>query len=168
MANIPQFLKNMNLYVDGKSYAGRVEEITLPKLAVDTEEFNGGGLDAPIEIDMGMQKLEASFLINEYDPALFAMLGLLPGNFVNVSCRGVMVQGEEKTPVVANLMGAWKEIDMGSWKRKEKSALKVLIAPRVYTLLIDGIPAIHIDIPNYIRRIGLVDFLEDERNMLGI
>ena len=49
-------LKNMSLFVDGRGYAGNVDELNLPKLALKTEEFRGGGMDAPIEIDMGMEK----------------------------------------------------------------------------------------------------------------
>ena len=29
---IPKILKNFNLFIDGRGYAGRVEEVTLPKL----------------------------------------------------------------------------------------------------------------------------------------
>jgi P2 family phage contractile tail tube protein len=36
---IPKILKNFNLYVDGRGYAGRVEEITLPKLTITTIKF---------------------------------------------------------------------------------------------------------------------------------
>jgi len=38
----PTTLKNMNLYIDGKGYAGVIEEITLPKLTLKSEEFRGG------------------------------------------------------------------------------------------------------------------------------
>jgi P2 family phage contractile tail tube protein len=29
---LPQILKNFNLYVDGRGYAGRIEELTLPNV----------------------------------------------------------------------------------------------------------------------------------------
>ena len=29
---LPRVLKNMNLFVDGRGYAGRIDEIQLPKL----------------------------------------------------------------------------------------------------------------------------------------
>ena len=34
-------LKNMSLFVDGRGYAGNVDELNLPKLALKTEEFRG-------------------------------------------------------------------------------------------------------------------------------
>ena len=35
---LPRVLKNMNLFVDGRGYAGRIDEIQLPKLTLKTEE----------------------------------------------------------------------------------------------------------------------------------
>lgn len=45
---IVNILRNVNVFVDGRGYAGRAQEVTLPKLAVKTEEHRAGGLDAPI------------------------------------------------------------------------------------------------------------------------
>ena len=39
---LPRVLKNMNLFVDGRGYAGRVDEIQLPKLTLKTEEHRAG------------------------------------------------------------------------------------------------------------------------------
>lgn len=41
---IPKILKNFNLFVDGRGYAGKAEEVTPPKLSLKTQEF--GGMDA--------------------------------------------------------------------------------------------------------------------------
>lgn len=56
---LPHVLKNMNLFVDGRGYAGRVDEIKLPKLTLKTEEHRAGGMDIPVELELGMDKLEA-------------------------------------------------------------------------------------------------------------
>jgi P2 family phage contractile tail tube protein len=44
-----------------------VEELTLPKLTLKTEEFRNGGMDAPIEVEMGMEKLESEFTLTRFD-----------------------------------------------------------------------------------------------------
>jgi P2 family phage contractile tail tube protein len=36
---LDDILKNMALFVDGRGYAGNVEELTLPKLTMKTERF---------------------------------------------------------------------------------------------------------------------------------
>ena len=64
---LPQVIKAMNLFADGKGYAAVVEEITPPKISMKTEEFRAGGMDAPIELDTGMEKLECSFTLAKYD-----------------------------------------------------------------------------------------------------
>ena len=37
-----KILKNFNLFVDGRGYAGKAEEVTPPKLSLKTQEFRGG------------------------------------------------------------------------------------------------------------------------------
>ena len=64
--------KNFNLFVDGKGFAGQIEEFTPPKLTLKTEEFRAAGMDAPIELTMGLEKLEASFSLIAVDRAVLA------------------------------------------------------------------------------------------------
>ena len=87
---IPKILKNFNVYVDGRGYAGRLDEITLPKLAIKTEEYQGAGMSAPIDIDMGMEKLEMDLTFSEYDKELFKLFGLTNGSEVALTIRGAM------------------------------------------------------------------------------
>ena len=61
---IPEVLYNTNLFVDGISLQGDVPSLTLPKLTLKTDEYRAGGMDAAVELDMGMEKLEAGFLTN--------------------------------------------------------------------------------------------------------
>jgi len=166
-SKMPQVLRNLNLYVDGRDYAGRVDEITLPKLTLKTEEYRAGGMDAPIEVDMGLEKLEASFTVSDYDPNLFTKLGLAPGEMVNITMRGALDQDGAITPIRVTLNGSWTEIDMGSWSAGDKSELKVSIAARHYSLSIDNQDVILIDVPNMTRVINGVDALADIRAAIG-
>ena len=84
---LPKILKNFNLFVDGRGYAGRVDEITLPKLTIKTKEFQGAGMSAPVEIDLGMEKLEMDMTFSEYDPELFKLFGLTNGSEVAFTIR---------------------------------------------------------------------------------
>ena len=87
---LPKILRNFNVYVDGRGYAGRVEEITLPKLTIKTEEFQGAGMSAPIEIDLGMEKLEMELTFAEYDSELFKLFGLTNGADIALTIRGAL------------------------------------------------------------------------------
>jgi len=112
---IPKILKNFNLFVDGRGFVGRVEEVNPPKLTIKTEEFRGGGMDAPASIDMGMEKMEASFTLAEYDKEVLKQFGLISGNAVQVTLRGAMQDDETTSPIVIKLRGMYTEMDMGKF-----------------------------------------------------
>ena len=63
-------------------FAGQVMEVNLPKLTVKMEEHRDGGMDAPAEIDMGLEKLECNFSTSRIDAGLLRSWGLAPGNLV--------------------------------------------------------------------------------------
>ena len=52
--SLPRKLKNMNLFNEGESYLGQIKTVVLPKLTRKMEDYRGGGLNAPLKIDMGM------------------------------------------------------------------------------------------------------------------
>jgi hypothetical protein len=151
---LPRVLKNMNLFVDGRGYAGRIDEIQLPKLTLKTEEHRAGGMDVPVEIDLGMDKLEAELTISDYDPEVYKLFGLLDLKPVQITIRGaIQAQGEDAKPVVVNLRGGWREIDAGTWKPGDKSTLKVSVAASYY---------------NLVRKVGGVDQMAAIRTAIGL
>jgi len=162
-------LKNLNLFVDGRGYAGNVEELSPPKLTMKTDEFRNGGMDAPVEVEMGMEKLEASFSLTNYDADVLALFGLAPGNTKPLTMRGSISSedGTEK-PVVIQLQGTLKEVDPGSWKPGERASLKVMVALRYYKHTIDEVVIHEIDVPNMIRIVNGVDQLAVTRKNLGM
>ncbi len=165
---IPKTLKNFNLYIDGRGYAGRVEEINLPKLTIKTEEYRAGGMDTPIDIDMGMQKLECSITLSEYDDEVLKLFGV-HDNKPTVNFRGAMEDESGKvTPVLITLNGKWRELDFGNWRSGDKATLKVEVVAHYYRLEIDGKELIEIDIENMTRKINGEDQLKPLRDALGI
>ncbi len=162
-------LKNLNLFVDGRGYAGNVEELTPPKLTLKTEDFRNGGMDAPVEVEMGMDKLEASFSLTQYDAEVLKIFGLAPGNTKPLTFRGSLASedGVEK-PVVIQLQGMLKEVDQGSWKPGDKATLKGTVAVRYYKHTINGEVVHEIDVPNMIRIVNGVDQLAQTRKNLGM
>ena len=165
---MPKILKNFNLFVDGRGYAGRVDEVTPPKLTIKTEEFRAGGMDAPIEIDMGMDKIETLFSLIEYDPEILTQFGLVSGNKTAITLRGALVDDTSTTPMVIRLNGMFREIDMGKFKAGDKAVMQCAVACDYYMLEIGGKKQIEIDVKNRRRWIGGVDQLADIRAALGI
>ena len=166
---LDDILKNMNLFVDGRGQAGNIEEITLPKLTFKTEEFRNGGMDAPIEVEMGMEKLEMNYTLTRFDKVVLKLYGLAPGQLKTLTIRGSIISEDgTETPVTINLVGMHKEMDAGSWKAGDKATLKFSIALRYYKLTIGGEMIHEIDVPNLIRIIDVVDQLEQTRKNIGM
>ncbi len=165
---LPKILKNFNLFVDGRGYAGRVDEITLPKLTVKTEDYQGAGMSAPVEIDLGMEKLEMDMTFSEYDVELFKLFGLTNGAEVAFTVRGALEGNGETLPVVINARGYFKEIDFDSWKPSEKASLKCSVACNYYKLTINGVELIEIDPVNMVQNVNGSDQLSEVRQALQI
>lgn len=166
---ITDVLKNMNLFVDGRGHAGKVDELNPPKLTIKTEEHRAGGMDAPVELDMGMEKLETDFTLSAFDKEVLKQFGLAPGNQIPLTIRGALESEDGTvTPVTINLRGQIKELDFGTWKPGDKNQLKVMVAPRYYKLT-HGADLIHeIDVAGMIRVIDGVDQLAGQRAALGL
>ncbi len=165
---LPKILKNFNVFVDGRGYAGRVDEITLPKLTLKTEEYQGAGMSAPVEIDMGLEKLEMDLTFSEYDKELFKLFGLTNGSEFALTIRGALQGTGETSPVVINVRGYFKEMDFDSWKPAEKATLKCSVACNYYKLTIDGVELIEIDPINMIRNVNGSDQLSKIKEILQI
>lgn len=165
---IPKILKNFNLFIDGRGYAGKCEEVNPPKLSIKSEEFRAGGMDAPIAIDMGMEKLEASFTISEYDKEVLKQFGLIDGKSVQITLKGALQDDSAVSKIVIKLRGMYNELDMGKFSAGDKGSLACTISCRYYLLEMDGEQLIEIDIDNMTRIIGGEDKLVQIREAIGI
>ncbi len=166
---IESVLRDVNLFVDGRGYAGKIAEFTLPKLTVKTEEFRGGGMDAPVELDMGMEKLECDFSLDSVDRDALRQWGLAQGDQPALTFRGALQDRDGTTrAAVVRTRGQIKEVDYGSWKPGEKATLKFMAGVDYYKLEIDGETIHEIDIENMTRIVNGVDQVEARRTALGI
>lgn len=166
---IQDILRNLNLFVDGRGYAGRVDELTPPKLAVKTEEHRAGGMDAPVEIDMGLEKLECAFATSGIDPDVLKLWGVNAGTQVPLTFRGALQAEDGKVKaLVIHARGQVRELDFGSWKPGEKAPLKATLACRYYKLELDGQTLHEVDAENMIRIVDGVDQLAAMRQALGL
>lgn len=169
MAMIPETLANMNLFVDGISFQGDVPSLTLPKLTLKTEEHRVGGMDVPVELDMGMEKQEAGFTTTGVRRESLKMFGLADGSGFNGVFRGAFKGLKGKvTPVIVTLRGLLKEVDMGDWKSGDKAEAKHNVALTYYKLEVDGRLIYEIDALGMKRVINGVDQLAAQRSALGL
>ncbi|WP_145185829.1 phage major tail tube protein [Pseudomonas sp. URMO17WK12:I11] len=169
MAMIPETLANLNLFVDGVSFQGDVPSLTLPKLTLKMEEHRPGGMDMPVEMDLGMEKQEAAFTTSGVRREALKFFGLADGSGFNGSFRGAFKGLKGKiNPVVVTLRGTLKEIDMGDWKSGDKAEIKHSVGLSYYKLEVDGRVIYEIDALGMRRVIDGVDQLASQRAALGL
>jgi P2 family phage contractile tail tube protein len=164
---LPRTLYNYNLFVDGRGYAGRVDELALPKLTLKVEEHRGGGMDAGVDLDMGMEKLDGQFTLAEYDQEVMKRLFV---SGVPITIRGALTrQGEtQAVPVVIKMTATMKDIDRGTWKAGDKSPMVISYNASSYIESIGGVEVVNIDVVNMRRVIGGVDQLGSIRAAIGV
>ncbi|UEB98677.1 phage major tail tube protein (plasmid) [Pseudomonas sp. HN2] len=166
---IPQVLKNMNLFVDGVSFSGDVPTLTLPKLTLKTEDYQGGGMFAPIEFAVGMEKIESAFTTNGVRREALKFFGLADQTATSLTFRGAFADLKGRiTPVIVTMRGGVKEVDMGDWKPATVGEIKHAVKLTYYKLEIDGRLMYEIDPLAMTMVVNGVDQLAAERSALGL
>lgn len=165
---ITDTLKNFSVFVDGRGLLGKVDEFTLPKLTVKTEDHRAAGMDAPAAIDLGMEKLEAGFKLAGVDAETLKLFGVTYGLPSSFMLRGALQDDSGLvTPVTVILRGRVKEIDFGTWKPGDKAQVTVGLSLRFYQFT-HGVQPIHvIDVDNMVRIINGFDQLAAIRLAIG-
>ena len=169
VAAVSDVLRNLNMFVDGRGYAGRVEEVTPPKLAVKTEDVRHGGMDAPIGIDQGTEKMEVMLKTGSIDRDLLRLWGVVTGGQVAMTLRGALVSEDGAvTAIVMEMRGAVVSVDWGAWKPGEKASMTLQLEPRYYRLVHAGEEVCEVDVLGMRRVVGGVDQLAAQRGAIGL
>lgn len=160
--------KNLNAYVDGRGYAGQVEDFNAPKLALKKEAFQGGGMAAPVSLTMGFEELESDFSLLAYDADILALWNVVEGKEVQFTVRELLESsnGDQKG-VVHSMRGKITEIDPGTSKPGEKATMKISMSVTYYKLT-HGARVVHeIDVLGMVHVVDGVDLLAAARNILA-
>ena len=162
-------LRNVNLEVDGRGYPRKAKTLALPKLTIQTEAYRAGGMDSSVDIDMGMEPMEASFTMSSVDAELLKHFGLTSEKSVPLVFRGGLRDDDGTVrPVVAHLRGQVKEVDWGDWTPGETSETRYMVSVRYYKLEHNGEVVHEIDVENMVRVINGVDQLAAMREALAL
>lgn len=165
---LPRFLRNFTAFVDGVGQAGKIDELTLPTLDLVTEEHRAGGMDIPVDVDLGMQLMTCGMVLSSYELSNFTAYGALNAG-VSLTVRGaIQRQGEAAQAVIIRMTGTGKTIDRGSWSAGSKATKTVTYTLTKYSETVNGEEVVYIDAENMIRRINGVDQLEGQRAALGL
>lgn len=144
---LPTLWKGVNLFVDGQNQYGIVADVTPPKITYKTDDWQGGGLVAPVKVEQGLEALEASFSLGGFSAEVMAQMG------GSINGKTVRVQGalqrddrDEYVELVAEMRGRITEADAGTAKQADNGEHKFTMPLTYYRLVVDGKEVIEIDI----------------------
>ncbi|NBI43901.1 phage major tail tube protein [[Haemophilus] felis] len=166
---LPRKLKLMNLMVDGNKYLGEVTEVTQPKLAMKVEEYRAGGMLGGVDINLGLEKLEAEFKMGGYMVELIKKFG---GSINGVPLRflGAYQQDdtEEVTSVELVMQGRFTEIDSGNSKSGDDTEQTFKVPLTYYKIIVNGQDVLEVDVLNTVFVVDGVDKLAEHRTAIGL
>lgn len=165
-----QILRRFTAFVEGYDTRLEVEEITPPLVRDLTEEVKAGGMLAPTDAPLGLQKLEASIKLNSRQKALMKQAGLTPGKFVSITLRGVSVSeidGSQQNEVL--VIRGRLNVDGNTWTANSASSTDYKISSiSYYQHRVDNKLLYEIDIINCVCVVDGVDQWADLRAGLGL
>ena len=167
---LPAKLKNFATFIDGENYMGVVPEVTLPTLTRKMEEYRGGGMNMHVDMDMGMEKMEAEIKAAGWFGALLKTWGEPKHDGVMLRFAGAL-QADDTGVIQACevvLRGRFAEFDPGSAKAGDPTEHTYKMSVSYYKKTLAGEVVLEIDAVNMIEVVGGADRQDQVRAALGI
>ncbi len=160
MKHIPHFLTGMTAFVDGMGLLGTVKTVQLPKVEQLRETTTAGGFERSINTGV-FKAMEAELTISEYNEVVYnAWQSQIP-----VVIKG-SVKEKGKTYLIEATFKGERDIDDGTLETGKEVERKIKVFCDYYSLTINGVPQVLLDVDNMIANIMGKDYLEDMRKHL--
>lgn len=166
---LPAKLKNFATFINGENYMGVVPEVTLPTLTRKTDEYRGGGMNMSVDLDFGMEKMEAEIKAAGWFGDLLRTWGTPTHDGVMLRFAGA-IQADDTGAIQACeavIRGRFTEFDPGSAKAGDATEHTYKMAASYYKLTIAGAVVFEIDAVNMIELVDGVDRMDQVRAALG-
>lgn len=163
---------NANVYVNGNSFLGRAEEITLPQIKAKMSEHKAAGLLGSLEYFSGVDKLEAKFKWNSFYPDLMKYAAN-PFEAVKVQVRASLETYEGGTRIaqsklVVYLTGQFRDLPLGSFKQSDNVEMESNMSVTAVKMEINDEEVVELDLEANIYKVNGEDLLAQYRSNLGI
>lgn len=165
-------ITNANVYLDGESCLGRVEEMTPPTIKNKLAEHNALGMIGSLEYVTGIDKMETSVKWSAFYKDVWKKIAN-PFKAIKLQVRFSVdeYEGAERiaqTPAILYLTVQSKETPLGAFKPQQNAENTSNFTCMYCKLEIDGEEIVEVDIEANIWRVDGVDLLEQYRSNLGI
>lgn len=159
----PNELKDLNAYVAGFGYKGKVASFEEPVLAMETEEILYGGMLGAVEADRGLKAMQAVITMGSQETGLAREFGTASLTGTQIRLVGAYRADATSAPVSVEIYigGRFKEINFGTAERKKGVEHKYTCAVAYYRRVVNGADEIEIDMINGIFIVGGVDRYAD-------
>jgi uncharacterized protein len=147
---LPSKLKNMNAFGSGNSFLGVIAEYEEPKLVIKTEDFRGGGMLGDVEIDQGLEKLEASLTMGGHVLTLLRKFGVSKIDGERLRLVGAYQRDDGSRPDAVEIFlgGRLTEFDGGGSKAGDDTEHKYKYPCTYYRRVVNSRTEIEIDMLN--------------------
>jgi P2 family phage contractile tail tube protein len=167
---LPHKLKNFNLFGDGNVWRSLIDSVTLPKLTRKVEEWRGGGMIGPIEVDLGLEKIEMSFKAGGFLLDAYRAFGAKSHNGNQWRFAGAYEDDSTGNVMAVEVLvqGRLREIDPGDAKAGDDTEHNFAISCSYYKLTVDGADVIEIDLPGLVFNVQGQDVMSLIRRAIGM
>lgn len=156
----PRRLIDINAYTDGTGYLGQIAEFEEPKLAINTEDYRGGGMPGPVKHDRGLQGMEATMTMAGHIAEMIRKFGTtaIDGVSVRLVAAYRADDGSAAQAVEIYMNGRFSEIDLGKGKAGDATEHKYTFPLSYYRRVVDGATEVEIDMANGLFLVDGYDF----------
>ena len=169
---LPRKLKHINLFLDGGSWIGVVEDYTPATLSQKLEADRGGGMMGAVNLHMGLEDgaLDTGFTFGGVEAALVKRMGLAKIDGVALRFAGSFQRDDTGEVVSVEIVqrGRFKENDRGTFKPGDNSQSKISMVNTYYKETMNGVDLCEIDLLNMIWIVDGVDLMAEHRKAIGL
>jgi len=164
-------ITNANIYLDGRDFFGKSDEIDLGSVKAVMSDFQGLGMVGLIELPDGLDKLEGKIVWNSrYKEASTKLAS--PFKTVQLQCRSnVQVFNNsglvDEIPLVTTMTIMSKEYQLGSFKPRDPSKFETPFSAIYVRQLLNGEEVVLLDYLANIFRVNGEDQLAKYRRNIG-
>lgn len=164
-------LTNANVYVDGESQLGKVEEVNLPDITFKQSEHKALGMIGSFELFSGIEKMEATLKWNAFYPDVMKKYAD-PRKALKLQIRSSLETHNSEglaseVPCVAYLTGQPKNFPAGNYKQSDNVESTSKMTITAYKLEIDGQVVVEYDALSNIYSVDGVDIFANYRANIG-
>lgn len=156
-----QIWRDFNILVNGIGNLGVSKELEVPELEFLTSEREGAM--AVEEVIPLLKAMSAKIVLNEYNTEVYAAVSKQFSSAPTFFCKGSLVQGDTKIPVLHTIKGKVKKLSNPLPDRGKEVEQTLEISVSAYSKEINGVKVIDIDFENMICMIDGVDIYAELR-----